>query len=86
MSVPYGFRDLFLVPPLSFTTATFSKAKPHDQHDRNDTNANEIKKRAKIELTRRHSVVKVVPPHRWRKACTECDMKDSTRRKYRALH
>lgn len=59
MSVPYGFRDLFLVPPLSFTTVTFSKPKPHGQHDRNDTKADGIKKRAKIELTRYRSVVKV---------------------------
>lgn len=42
-SVPYGFRDLFLVPPLSFTTTTFSRPKPHDQRDRNDTDANDKK-------------------------------------------
>lgn len=39
MSVPYGFRDLFPVWPLSFTAATFSRPKPHGQHDRNDTSA-----------------------------------------------
>lgn len=54
MSVPYGFRDLFTVSPLSFTTATFSKPKPHSHHDRNDTI------RTKNELTRHYNVVKII--------------------------
>lgn len=63
MSVPYDFRDLFPVSPLSFIAATFSKPKPHGQHDRNDTSTDD-KEVNEDRINAHRNVVKVAVEER----------------------